>query len=56
MAFSALLTLAFCLLFLIGLFYFGFWGEGPWRCWASQDDNITTPWDITQGPAPDDYH
>ena len=30
LALSALLTLAYCLVFITGFFYFGFWGEGPW--------------------------
>ena len=52
-----LFFLAFWGSLVAGYFYYGFFNEGDWTCYATQDDDVTVPWDKrTQGDAPDEYH
>ena len=56
LAYSQLVLFGLVGVLVTGFAYYGFVGEGDWKCYATQNDSIREPWDITQGPVPDDFH
>ena len=52
-----LVVVVFWSALIAGFFYYGFYDEGDWTCYATQDKDIRLPWENKNGvDPPDEYH
>ena len=47
MAYTHLVMLGLMGTLITGFAYYGFVEEGDWNCYATQDDSILVPWDVS---------